>query len=932
MSSVSHIRSGLSTRCISLLIVGGVALVSPAAARAQSAISGLVTDTSGAVLPGVTVEASSPAIIEGARTVVTDGQGRYQLDALRPGVYKVTFSLEGFTALVRDGVELAANFTAPINVQLRVGSLEETITVSGQSPVVDVQRTTRSEVVTSEQLNTLPTGRTLAALGVIVPGMKASAPDVGGTQGMQQTHLSIQGSNQNDNSMELDGININCSSGTGIQNCNYPDDTSYQEVVFTAVGGTADTQTSGVRMNVIPKEGGNAFHGMGSILFSDSNFYSQNYNDELKAQGLSAPGRLEQLEDYSGQLGGPLVKNRVWFFHSDRWWRTNKAIPDTFDEQGNPGVDDNLLKGTLLRLTQNVNSANKLSLYYSRNPRFRGHRLEPGTEPRASQRSITWAPYVAQVKLTSTLSSKMLIESGWAQNRHFYGILAQPEVAPTDIARQDLLRGTLKVAPLPQSNRYIDMNTLVGSVSYITGTHSLKAGVQYRQGFFDQKDFISADLVQQYQNGVPFQVTVYNTPIDRVQRDYKPDLGLYIQDSFTTRRLTVNAGVRFDKFNGFLDRQTSPAGRFVPARDFAPIENLPNWKNVSPRVGISYDLFGDGKTALKFSAGRYVAQDNVSFVSRYAPLTLQSDARTWTDTNRNDIAEDSEIGPSRNRNFGLAAGTNTADPDIERPTNTLVNVAVQQELFPGIALTGSYYHRSFTRISWTENRALTLADYTLLRVADPRDNGQTIPVYNLAASKVGLVDNFDTTSDENYQKYDGVDAVLSLRLGRRMNLYGGVASGRTVGKTCEVPNPNSLLFCDQSQFDIPFRTQYKLSGSYLLPGDFLLGGVFQSVPGNERAITWLVTRAVVPSLTVSSVSVPLVQPGEAYYPRLNQLDLRVEKRFHFGRSLVVPQLDIFNVGNTATILTQNNTFGPSLGQVRTILDGRIVRLGMRVEF
>jgi hypothetical protein len=396
--------------------------------------------------------------------------------------------------------------------------------------------------------------------------------------------------------------------------------------------------------------------------------------------------------------------------------------------------------------------------------------------------------------------------------------------------------------------------------------------------------------------------------------------------------MTINGGLRFDYFRGFIPDQTSPAGRFVPARSFPGKDNLPNWKNWSPRLGLSYDLFGNAKTALKFSVGRYVAQDNVSFVSRYAPLSVQSDQRTWTDPNRDDLAQDNEIGPPRNAAFGLAAGTNSADPDIKRTYNMIYNVAVQHEIFPRVSLTASYYHRAYYNLFWTNNLATTFDDFTLVRIRDPRGNGGTIPIYNLNSNKVGAVNNFDTSSNENTRRYDGYDITLNTRFGHGGTLLTGFSSGLTKSRTCQVSNPNSLLFCDQNEFDVPFQSQFKAAGSYPLPWDVLVSGVFQSVAGNERSITYIVTRADLPQLTVSSITIPLLPPGSEYYDRLNQLDLRLAKNFRFGNKKIMPQVDIFNVTNSATVLSQVNTFGPSLDQVRTILDGRIVRLGVMVEF
>jgi hypothetical protein len=349
-------------------------------------------------------------------------------------------------------------------------------------------------------------------------------------------------------------------------------------------------------------------------------------------------------------------------------------------------------------------------------------------------------------------------------------------------------------------------------------------------------------------------------------------------------------------------------------------------------VGLVYDLFGNAKTALKFSFGRYVAQEVASYASRYNPLGSQSDARTWTDQNRDDIAQLSEIGPSRNKAFGLALGSNTADPDLARAYNILYNVGVQHQLFRRISLSAAFYHRRFSNLRWTNNLLTTFADYTPVDIPDPRGNGQTITIYNLNPTKVGLVSNVDLNSNQNRMEYNGFDVAVSGRFGQGGTLIAGISSGLTRNRTCQVADPNNLRFCDQADLSIPFDKNFKIAGSYPLPWGVSASAVFQNVPGLPRSITWVVTRAQLPQLSLSSVTIPLSAPGEQYLPRLNQLDLKFGKTVRYRTTRIQPQLGIFNVTNDATALAQNNSFGPTLNRVQSILDGRVVRLGVQVDF
>jgi len=234
-------------------------VIIPGTAVAQSAIAGTVKDTSGAVLPGVTVEVSSPALIEKTRTGISDAQGNYKIVDLRPGVYTVTFSLAGFASVKREGLELPSNFTMSVNADLRVGSLQETVVVTGESPVVDVQTNTRASVLSRDILDTVPNSHTIQSVGQLVVGVTLTAPDVGGSQAMQQTYFSVHGAGAAQTAVLMDGMIINGLQGDGaIQS--YLNDAGSQEMVYQTGGGAADSTAAGARINRDPQEGGNPRH------------------------------------------------------------------------------------------------------------------------------------------------------------------------------------------------------------------------------------------------------------------------------------------------------------------------------------------------------------------------------------------------------------------------------------------------------------------------------------------------------------------------------------------------------------------------------------------------------------------------------------------------------------------------------------------------
>jgi hypothetical protein len=569
------------------------------------------------------------------------------------------------------------------------------------------------------------------------------------------------------------------------------------------------------------------------------------------------------------------------------------------------------------------------------------------------------AAHVAQAKWTSTISSRLLLEAGYTNTFLRTQYRYRPEVrlgachaafldcAPGtdygDIAHVDTLAVTETRAartatgsgfgPAQQPKQ---SHLYMTSLSYVTGAHSFKAGIQYRWGWdSDLRDDVNGDLNQRYRNGTPFEVQTFNTPLESIQ-DVNADLGLFVQETWTTKRLTVNPGLRYDYFNSSIPDQTAPAGRFVPARSFAGVDNLPNWKDVTVRLGVAYDLFGDGKTAIKGNIGQYMQSEGSGFAATYNPLILDNDTRSWTDTNRDDIAQESELGPTSNRTFGVRRNRNP-DPDIRRPYQWVADLGVQRELTPGVALSVSYNRRSYHDFHWTDNLAIAPSDYILYTVPDPRADhaGQMLPVYSVGRPGDGVfgsVNEFDTNSPNNTRVYNGVDVSLTMRLPGGASLYGGTSTGRVISATCDTEDANNLRFCDQSLSDVPFQTLFKVSGTYPLPYGIRASASYSSTPGGERTINYQVTRTLVPLMTQSSQNIRLTEPGSTFNDRVNQLDLNLTKSIRYNGVEIRPELAMFNLLNGSAVLSQVNAFGSTLDRVNTILSPRLLRLGVTVKY
>jgi hypothetical protein len=481
------------------------------------------------------------------------------------------------------------------------------------------------------------------------------------------------------------------------------------------------------------------------------------------------------------------------------------------------------------------------------------------------------------------------------------------------------------------------------SLSYVTGAHNTKVGFMWDTGYRTiTTPMNNGGLQQQYRLGVPDSVVlqtvpaVQDTAIDR-------EISVYVQDAWTLGRVTLNPGLRYEYIKGSIRDQTAPAGRFLPARVFTQADyvQVPSFSDFSPRFGAAYDLSGNGKTALKANFGKYVQSFSSNLGDDYNPMGAGSDTRTWTDRNGDDIAQESELGPSTNLNFGKPASVTRPDPaGLKRPYQLLYSGGLQQELLPGLSGSVNYYYRKYYNDFWVDNIATTAADYTTISIADPRNNGQRIDVYSIVPAKLGVIDNVRYNTTANGREYNGVDFSFNARLRNATQIQGGVTTGKLHEHICQVDDPNQLRYCDASY---PFTTQFKLSGTYALPWGFRVSGLFQSLPGvqsardganvgKDIAVIYSVGRAIAPGLTQTTVNIRLTEPGTVFLDRVNQLDFAFSRDFRFGHTRVRPQLDIFNALNSNAITQVNTAYGPSLLQPQTILNPRLMRFNVRINF
>ena len=996
---------------------------------AQSTMTGIVKDQSGAVLPGVSVEASSPALIEKSRSTITDESGAYKIIDLRPGNYALTFSLPGFKTIKRD-VELPSNFTATINAEMGVGAVEETITVAAESPVVDVQTNFKAQVLPREVLDSVPTAHTIQSVGQLVVGVQMDVPDVGGSRAMQQTYFTVHGAGTAQTSVLMDGMIINGLQSDGAVQ-SYMNDAGAEQMVYQTGGGTADSPTGGMKLNVSPKEGGNDLHGSVFAGFEDNSLQSDNLSSSLKSRGVRAVDQIGTYRDIDVTLGGPIKKDKLWFFGSSRFFTVNKPVTDAFwIPQGSTyadcrngvvackqAVNEQQINSVLLRLTWQVSPRNKLSAYLDRLFKSRDHDVIAGDDPKTA--GFRWNSPIYEtstIKWTSTVSNRLLIEGGYSSNIERYNNYYEPGVrkpygSPEWYAgalHMDTILGTRSNAKTVEYGSYPDRHNAQAAVSYVRSGHNLKFGFQNSWGPYNQTAWANADLYQNYLNG-PATVTLLATPA-RWKDRLNAGLAIYGQDAWTLGRITITYGLRWEYLSEQVSGQPAQSGRFARIPAFGDI-HLPIWRTFSPRTAVVYDLFGNGKTAVRFGFNRFEAAATTTNASIYNPanvLTVRATA-VWTDLNKDDIAQ-GELGcvylitpgceinfADVAKNFGTVSLSNP-DPNLKRPHALAYNLGVSHELLPGIAVTAEWFHGVAKNIlernntlrpgAMTGPASVSNPSYRPVTVFSPID-GTAITMYDPILPAVQQAVAYVDTNDPNLKNvYNGFEFNFNAKLPRGGRIFGGSSTDRSVANICSAAttNPNFLVYCDQSRYGIPWRTQFKLVGTYPLPwwGLQLSGSlqalpgyvlyndnlqplfqgsgsgtnlnnslnlpnsagtvftvtpttVYTACPGNSAAAGCTVGARVIPGMNQASLNVPLIPTGTELTPRLNQVDFSVGKRFNFERIRFEPRIDLFNALNSSDYfavrtMVYSTVAGASYKQPSSILLGRLIRLGAVVNW
>jgi Carboxypeptidase regulatory-like domain len=920
------------------LILLALIVLIPTVVSAQAVIAGTVKDSSGAVLPGVTVEATSPALIEKVRSAITDGTGQYRVEDLRPGTYTVTYTLQGFNTFKREGIELTGTFTATINVELKVGSLTETITVSGESPVVDIQSARREVTINNDVLKAIPTARNYAAMVSIVPGVNTNLNDVVTTTAT--TQFPIHGGRNNEGRMLIDGLNVGNPPG-GNQPTSYIADVgNAQEVTFTTAGGLGESETAGLVMNVVPKTGGNSTTGSVAYAGTGEALQSDNYTDELKAQGLTTPIPLTKSWDLNGAVGGPIKKDRLWYFASGRTQGQTRKIANIYynlnvgdatkwlysPDLNNQAYNDRTSENISLRLTWQASPRNKISGFWDEQANCRtcsglttGITDPPRVSPEARGVGMTKPLRVPQVSWSSPFTTRLLLDAGFGGIYYGWGGFERDPNPTHDLISvvEQCAAGCAANGGIPglvyRSQDYA--NNRAGSypwrasASYVTGRQSIKIGYQGNYMSDIRTWYVNSQNLQfRLNNGVPNQLTEYISPwVNNAKGAWH---AVFVQDQYTAGRMTLQGALRFDHSSSWYPEQVEGPSKFLPqAVVFPETKGVTGYKDITPRVGVAYDLFGNGRTAVKANVGKYLegmglsnnwANANPTNRVPLSPgVTIFGPAgvtRAWTDANNNFTPDCNLQDPNlqdlrtsggdfcaalQNRAFGTPTLTNNFDPALltgwgVRSSDWTLGASVQQQISARSSIEIAYTRRWYRGFTVTDNLATANSDwqqYSITAPSDPRlpgGGGYVVSgLYDLNPTLFGQVNNFVELAEHHdlgewKNNFNGVDVTLNVRLRNGWTFQGGTSTGQGSGNNCEVranlpeltanlvqglPGINTSPVNTTNPYcdvDYGWLTQMRAISNYVIPKiDVQFSGVFQSKPGALLAANWAAPASTV---------------------------------------------------------------------------------------
>ena len=1043
-------------RSVKYLVLLAVLLI-PSVASAQATLTGTVRDNQGGVLPGVTVEAASPALIEKVKTAVTDDSGQYRIVDLRAGVYTLTFTLPGFNTVRREEITLSGTTTLTIPITMNVGGIQETITVTGETPVVDVQSARKEVVLDQEVIQTIPATRSVGGLLNATAGLTVDNNGIALSPTM--TFFSANGGANNEGRMAVNGMTVGAARSGGVSSYVY-DAVGVEEVAVRVGGGLGETDTGGPIMNIVPRSGGNSFRGTAFVSTAGDWSKGNNLNDELRAVGIDEAPGIIQAHDASMSYGGPILRDRLWFFGQYRNLDTQTAV-EGVSGNANVGlanrwdwmpseVNSRRVQDRQMAIARLAGQAgrSRIQVNYEYQKRCEGTNLfsggdachtrgddwvglgsttqSPESTGTAGTGYFEWPFHLTQGQWTMPMTNKLLLEANMTAFRYnpafgfpppdgITNMIPVTEQATTLRCVQDTgasmsnpgcaeAADPTKLQWAPAANytyRGLEQwgyaegatNSANGSASYVTGSHNIKVGYQYywlRQ--LDETIAADNQLLYRAQRGVMNRVT-YRLPT-RSNNTVTQLHGIFAQDQYTRGRMTLSGAVRWDRASSYAPVEGNGVSRtsFLNPTviTFEKTEGVNAYNDISPRIGVGYDVFGNGRTALKLRWGKYLgfASNDPPFTSTNKGATIVATVnRNWADNDGDkvvdcDLLNNAAQGPTaavfavdtcaivtgNDANFGKPGAATIVDPDLlkgwgVRTHDYQTEVTLQQEVLPRVSAEVSYIHRTFHGFMRTDLLNREVTDYLTYTITAPVDDrlpdggGYPITVFvnnNATPTQNNLRREQNVSSDgkERESYYDGVNFNVNARMRNGLFVSLGTQTGRRVDDDCNVvtnfdngatgPNPRGCHDAD------PWQTTIRGLGSYTIPKiDVLISATVRSqtpleldadlVIPNTQVRTLLGGTLPPGLLATGNTTISLTDADHRLYAsnRRTQVDMRFAKVVRLGRTRTDVGVDLWNLFNTNYATAYEGDYGPVGSEwlnPTSIYAPRFVRLNFTVSF